>query len=693
MIPVSMMETKRNNTLRRRLSFISVLICLGAAALIGRLFQIQIVLHSHYDKLAEKQYVRQQELKLPRGKIFDRRSEILALDIPRSQSFGVYPDEVDDKTGLARSLANLSGRPSHYFLHKMNSSAGFVYLLRQIDETRAQKYCNIPGLLQKSEPRRFYPFGRNTPKVVGFTDPDGNGIAGIEKLHDSDFASVPGWENVLLDAMGRKLPGHWLKRVEPIPGADIVLTFDNVIQELTATELRNGVEKWGAKGGMAIVMLPRTGELLSVVSLPDFDPNYPGECGKLPRRERSVVDMFEPGSTLKLVPAVASLREGIPTSKVFDCMNGKLRVGSHIIKDVKPHKWLTFEDVIAKSSNIGVAQVSNCIGAEKLYETARDLGLGTYTDVEFPGEAKGQLHPPAQWDEYMLATVGIGQGVSVTAIQLACAYAAVANDGLMLRPMVVKQIHKPGGYVEKARPQPVRRAVTRQIARQMTKILIKAVENGTGYNARIPGLKIAGKTGTAQIPISKDEGYSADRYIASFVGFTVSEPRVLCLVVVEEPKEGIYGNSVAAPIFRRIMEQAAPIVAAEQNEFPGPYRGLVIKGRGKYAPNLISYSVNEAETLLRKSKIPYQLLGEGGKITAQLPYPEECITTKDTLIMLAERPGEKLKLKGLNAREASKILIAAGYKVTLLGSGIVRSADFSGRNCTVRCEKSHSDRG
>ena len=681
------MRVKESKSYRKRLSLIAVLTALAAAVIIGRLFQIQVALHKRYSETAQKQHQSRIKVELPRGRIFDRRGEIIALDIPTSYSFGVYPGEIADKYALAKAVAEYSGNSPSYFLRKMNNASGFIYLARQLDERGAKPYRKIPGLVEKCEPRRLYPFGANTPKIVGFTDPDGKGISGIEQLYNDQLASVPGWEIVLSDALGRKLKNPSNSRMEPIPGSDLILTFDHVIQELAHCELKAGVKKWGAKGGMAVVMLPRTGEVLSLVSLPGFDPNYPAKYGKRSLRERVVVDMYEPGSTFKIVPALAALKDGTPVSQVFDCENGRLRVGRHTIEDVKPHKWLTFKEVIAKSSNIGVVKISRAAGADKVYETARDLGFGNYTGIEMPGEAKGLLHPTVEWDKYMLSTVGIGQGVSVTALQLACAYGAVANDGLLLEPMVVKALRRPYGEVICAKPRAVRRVVSRKIAAQLTDILVQAVENGTGGNAVIPGLRIAGKTGTAQVPVSKEEGYSKDRYISSFIGYTVDEPRILCLVVIEEPSSGAYGGTVAAPIFKNIIMKTAPIVAAEQCEILGPSKLAALTGEsGRGVPNLISYTVNEARNKLERDKIPYLLLGEGGKITSQLPYPGEAFTPGDTVIILAERAAKNPNPAGLCAREAAKRLISAGYEVKIVGRGVVRSAKFEGKRCTIYCQ-------
>ena len=684
------MKTKSTNGHEKRLAVLVLFVFTGGLLLFGRLFQVQILLHNYYSGIASKQHNDRVKLELPRGRIFDRRGAILSLDIPRSYSFGVHPRQVGNRNSLAYSMAKATGAGKSFYLRKLNSDANFIWLERQLDQDKAKPLMSINELVKKCETKRYYPFSKHTPKSLGFTDRDCKGIAGLEEIYNDELDSTPGWETVLEDAFGEQFENPVYSRIDPVPGSDLVLTFDNVIQELVCRELAAAVEDYQAIGGMAIVMLPRTGEILAMASLPDFDPNDPGKYSNANRREKNVVDIFEPGSTFKLVPALAALEKGMPLKRWIDCGNGKYKVGKHTIKDVHKHKSLTFEDVIVNSSNVGTARIARWVGADNLYLTARNFGFGSPTGIEFPGEARGILSNPKKWDKYQLATIGIGQGVSVTAIQLACAYSAIANDGVMMKPRIVSSISNSSGEIESILPIQVRRVTKRKIAEKLTNVLVNVVERGTGKAARISGLKIAGKTGTAQKPMQDQRGYSEDKFVSTFIGYTIDEPRLLCMVILDEPKGQHYGGVVSAPVFKNIMEKAYPIISAEQDQYQGPIFNsiksdeLVLK-----TPDLINLPREDVSLILKKRKMISEFIGEGEKITSQLPLPGSVISEKDTLFLFATQAEDKIKLKDFPVREAVKKLINAGYTVKVIGSGLVKSAKFDGAKCTIYCQENY----
>ena len=377
-------------------------------------------------------------------------------------------------------------------------------------------------------------------------------------------------------------------------------------------------------------------------------------------------------------------------SRVIDCGNGRYTVGIHTIRDVHSYSSLTFEDVIVNSSNVGTARIARWVGADDLYLTARNLGFGAPTGIEIPGEGRGMLSNSKSWDKYQLATIGIGQGVSVSAIQLAFAYSAIANDGVLMKPRIVRSITNSAGETENTLPIQVRRVTKRKYAERLTSVLVKVTERGTGAAARIDGLKIAGKTGTAQKPMTDRRGYSEDKFISTFIGFTLEEPRLLCLVIIDEPVGPHYGGVVSAPVFKNIMEKAFPIVSAEQNEYHGPlYNPKDLRNFVYETPDLINFDRGKAMSMLERKKLKAEIIGDGKKVTSQTPLPGSIITKNDKLILYAEKTEDKIKLDGFPVREAVKKLISAGYTVKVIGNGLVSSTKFSGGSCTLYCKENN----
>ena len=329
-------------------------------------------------------------------------------------------------------------------------------------------------------------------------------------------------------------------------------------------ELKAAVERHRARSGMGIVMVPRTGEVLALASVPGFDPNRPGDYPMWTRKNRVITDIYEPGSTFKVVTAAAALEEKVmsPEDSVF-CEEGAFLVAGRRFRDAHPYGWLTFREVVELSSNIGTIKVAERLGKDVLYRYARTFGFGAETGIDLPGEVKGILRPPSAWSGRSLASIAVGQEVSVTAIQMACAYAAVANGGMLMRPQIVLEVKGAGGKVlKRMKPEPVRRVVSEETARKLVEFLEGVVERGTGREARIPGVRVAGKTGTAQRPLEGGGGYAPGEFVASFVGFLPAEdPELLCLVVIDTPREGgHYGGQVAAPVFRRVVERVLSLI-------------------------------------------------------------------------------------------------------------------------------------
>jgi len=678
------------NRRQNRIYFFLVIVSLAGIGLIARLFQIQVTLHETYNEMAAKQQENRVAIELPRGKIFDRRGAALSLNVPRSYSYAIHPYQFKNTQSAAKKISRQTGLSYNYVLEKLKSKSSFVFLVRQLEAEKAKKFQKVPELIELTEVKRYYPFGSITPRAVGLTNRDCVGTAGFELIFDSTLASQTGWEIVLEDAKGNEFKGMAAPLVEPAPGWNVVSTFDNVVQNIIVTELKNTIRQWQAKGGFAIVMLPRTGEVLGMHCEPEFNPNNPAAYRTETQKERTVVDMYEPGSTFKIVPMLAAMRSGVPLNDVIFCENGHFSVSGHRINDVHSYGNLTVEEVLIHSSNIGIAKISKRVGKEKLYEAARDLGFGLPTGIEVPGEARGRVLNPVKWDNILLATFGIGQGVSCTGIQLCAAYATIAADGVLLKPRLVRACTNPYNETVHYNPQAVRRGMSQAEAEKLTELLVRAVEEGTGMEAKIEGTTIAGKTGTAQKYIFEEKKYSTDRYIGSFIGFTVEEPRILCLVVIDEPKLDIYGGKVAAPCFRNIMQKVIPVVTAEQRSKFGPKESRESEMVDKVVmPEVINMDAQKAKMFFREKEIAALLTGEGKKITGQFPLGGVYISRGDTVRLTAEKPGGEIPdLRGKLVREAVKELVYSGYKVKVVGKGVVAEIQIEGKNCTLICDLS-----
>lgn len=664
-----------------------IFVFIAGVLVLLRLFQVQVLLHESYEQIADRQHINRIPLEIPRGKIYDRRGTVLGLTIPRSYSYGVHPRDVRNRQKVSAKLAEVSGKPASYFNRRMNSQSNFVWLLRQQDVKTVGLLSKVPDLIIKAEARRYYPLGNYTPKAVGFTGYDCEGVAGLELLYDSTLTSTGGWEIVLEDAYGNQAKNSSNPGIDPIPGSDLILTFDNVIQNLVSRELENAVELWNAKGGCAIVMLPRTGEILGMTSYPLCDPNYPDKAGPVIQRIINVVDTYEPGSTFKIVPMLAAIKRGISMDRVIDCEHGSLKIGKHWINDEHKFTKLTAAEVLIYSSNIGIGKIAALAGDRHVYEMSRDLGFGTYTGIEIPGEARGNIPPPGEWDEYLRATYGMGQGVSCSGIQLACAYGAVAADGILLQPRVIRNVMTPYGPDGDNSPLAIRRVAKKTETDALIEILIRAVEEGTGKAAKITGFTVAGKTGTAQKYDAELKKYSEDRYIASFIGFTVEEPRVLCYIAIDEPQGDYYGAKVAAPVFKNIMEKAVPVVLAGERDHFGPHRRFDKVNKNQIVlDDYMNAWTEYAESQLHDNELMVKVTGGGKVVINQFPFPGSYVIKGDTVELFTSDAEDDIgNLAGLTARRAAKRLIASGYSVNIRGCGLVREASFNGNKCTLIC--------
>ncbi|HEV8658211.1 MAG TPA: penicillin-binding transpeptidase domain-containing protein [Thermoanaerobaculia bacterium] len=615
------------STSNKRLLQIFAVLAAWAIIVVARLIQIQIVRHDDYVSRALRQQERTLELSPVRGAILDARGRLLAESIA-AESIYADPQAIMSRTEVAAKLAPILQMPLRDIETRLQSEAGFVWIARQVplEITAEVRKLALAGIDFIEEHRRAYPRGSLAASVIGYVGVDGQGLAGVEHSFDSYVRGRAGRVTVLRDARrGMYLVGgEGLNR--PVNGNHIVLTIDSVVQFITERALIKAVEKYRATGGAAIVMDARDGAILAMASYPTFDPNHFRDFPPATWRNRNVQEIYEPGSTFKIVTASAGIEEGVVTpSQILDCGNGAIQIA-----DVEIHEHggvryglMTFEDVIVHSSNVGTIRVAFGLGEKRLYDYVRRFGFGQRTNVQLPGEAAGLLRRLSRWSDVSAASISIGQEIGATPLQIVRAIATVANGGTRVEPRVIDRVVDADGNTIYApeRPAP-QRVVSERTAAVLNEILKSVVYRGTGGKAALPEHVVAGKTGTAQKAIRG--GYSPDKFIASFGGYVPADrPRLVILVVIDEPKGEQYGGVIAAPAFREIAEATLHYLRVPPSV---PQRSI-----GLETPLLAAFS--QQQTPVPRASVP--------------------------------------DLTGLDARAAVARATAAGLLVEAVGSGVV----------------------
>ncbi|MBI3810432.1 MAG: penicillin-binding protein 2 [Nitrospirae bacterium] len=546
---------------RRRVIVAAALIGLGFFIIAGRLFNLQVLRAEEFTQLADRQHKKTLAVEAGRGAIYDRSGKILAINMEVPSVFGA-PKYVSDPRATAARLNRVLKTDVRQLESKLKSARDFVWLARRLEPERAEGLQGLSldgGIGVIPEGRRFYPKGAMLSHVLGFANIDNQGQEGLERRYDAQLRGERGHLVMERDAFGGAVFPKELNYVAPSPGNDLVLTIDEVIQYIAEQEIDEVVTRTRAASGVAIVVEPKTGAILALAVRPTFDPNAPKGDANL-WRNRTISDSYEPGSTFKLVAAAAALEEKLATpDDLIYGEDGSFAVENTVVHDSHKNGWMTFAQVLQKSSNIGMIKVAQRLGPDRLARYVNAFGFGQKTDVDLSGEQRGLTKEPHAWGRRTLASIAMGQEIGVTPMQLVMAVSAIANGGSLMRPFVVSEVRTPAGETV-ARFDPIvrRRAVSPETARVMTDILRGVVlPGGTGTLAAVPGYDVAGKTGTAQKVDPLTGGYSATRTVSSFAGFLpADDPKLCILVMVDEPRTVHWGGTVAAPAFQRIAAQA-----------------------------------------------------------------------------------------------------------------------------------------
>lgn len=595
--------------------------------LICRLMQVQAVQHAEYERRARDIHERRVQVKAHRGRILDRRGRLLAADVG-AYSYFANPALVEDPAAVARFFAPLGGQPEYALEQQLRGDGRFVYLARQLDDgalARAESQ-EFAGVHRHPETKRIYPQGRLAGQLLGYTDIDNRGSEGLEWAFEDLLRGHHGAASLAVTARGEQVPLSRQEQRPPEDGNSVILTIDAHYQDILEQEIASAVEESRAEAGTGVIMDPRTGEILAMATVPLYDPNDPGQTEAKYRRNRTVTDAYEPGSTFKMVAFSAALEEGLvrPEESIF-CENGRLTVGNgQVIRDHVGYGTLTAAEVLAHSSNIGTIKIARRLTAPKFYEYMRNFGFAVRTNVGLPGEGTGLLREVDHWSARSLETIAIGQEISVTALQLAQAYGAIANGGTLLAPQIVKAVIDRDGRREERRPQAIRQVISAQTAATMRKLLTGVVDEGTGDKARVDGLAIAGKTGTSQQVAENGTGYDPNELVASFVGFLPADnPRLLCLIAVDNPRLNRWGGSTAAPAFKRVVERI--LYLPDNSDMvpapPAPPEGEKRKPVAVQIPDLRGMTDRVARFQADLRGLPVTLTGSGPVVTQQLPLP------------------------------------------------------------------------
>ena len=635
--------TKNYLKFRSRILIVISLIIFSWIGLSFRLFQVQVVDGSKYREIGFKQAQAQIPIPSVRGNIYDKNSKPLTRNIIK-YSFATYPEKVSNINKLANELSNYFGRSSKYYKRKLEKNKNFTYLERNQSKKDSKAILeDLPeGLIVERDSHRFYPNGNIAAQLIGYTDPDNLGLTGIEQQFNNYLTGTPGWVVRQLSGKGNALPNNRFPSKTPIDGNNIQLTIDLDYQVVLQEELQKRINETEALSAMGILINPQTGAILAMASLPDFDSNYPSKYSMEYHKNRVLTDQFEPGSTFKFVAATAALKhELVDLNEEFFCENGQFTFAGEVVSDHEDYGLLTFPQIIENSSNVGIIKIADRLGTKRLYRACRDFGFGMPTNISFAGEASGTLRHLTKWSGFSIASVSMGQEIAVTTLQLAMAYAAIANGGFLMKPLLVKQIiDNNGNSIYKETPEVLRKVSNPLVMKNLTNMLTRVVETGTGTSAYIPGWSIAGKIGTAEKFI--DGEYSKTKYISNFAGFFPAEnPQIVGIFVLNEPKYGFHWGGIgAATIFNRVVKRIINMDDSIQ----------IMKDKYKkdQEPLMMVDSYNKSDEVQMKPMF-----------------------TRAAYVNMNEFNNVMPDVRGMSLLQAKIILRQMGYKIKFSGSGQV----------------------
>ena len=662
---------------RRRLLLLFIVFVGLVVALVARLFWIQVVQADELHQKAWDQWNRSIPAQSPRGGIYDRNERLLAGS-STVETVVALPSQIEDPDLTARQLEPVLEVEASRLKELMTRERAAVYLKRKVDNEVAQEVrdLELPGIEFTTEGDRFYPHGNLASQLIGFVGMD-QGWTGLELMYEEELQGKEGRLFFPSDARNRPIPHEVSRFVPPEDGKELILTIDETIQYIVERELSRALEEFAAKQAQAVAVEPKTGEVLAVASKPDFDPENYAEYDSNRWNLPPVTSTFEPGSTMKLATLMAAIEEGIYNAEEdLYCPGHKEVAGTEIgcwTSDRGGHGSIDFREAVHGSCNVGFMQMGEELGKEKLFSYLERFGFGSRMGIDYPGEGQGLVFHPDAVGPLELATTSFGQGISVTPLQQAMVFSAVANGGYLMEPYVVDKVRDGNEEVIKDNePKAIRQIVSNDTALEVTDLMEGVVEEGSGRNAYIEGYRVAGKTGTAQ-KVGPEGRYMDGEFILSFVGFApVEQPQVLLYVAVDGATRGSqWGSQVGAPVFHRIMKDVLNYLGLEPREDTILPEGGVLE-----VPDLVGLDLNEAGLLLEDKGLKVSPIGDGEKIVNQTPKGGAQVPLQSRIIVYLggnELPSGEVvvpDLTGASQEEAKEVLSWLGLELESEGNGV-----------------------
>ncbi len=645
---------------RRSLSLVGCLV-VWTGLIIGRLYYLQIIQYVPLMARADREQQRTVDIAPKRGIIYDRHMHPLAVSLAVNSVYAV-PANIPDPSMEAKLLAPILNLDPKDLETRFKTYRTFCWVKRKItsQQTERIKALNLQGIYFQKEMKRFYPDGDLAATVLGFVGMDDKGLGGIEYGLNNELKGLPGKVLLSTDARHQSFRStEW----RGAAGKNVVLTIDQDIQFIAQKVLAQTVKKFHAAGGTVIVQNPHTGAILAMANQPTFNPNHFQKYPPVDRINRAVGWIYEPGSTFKLVTISAAIQSHVVTSnQVINCQDGHIVLAGHIIHDWHPFGDLSVAQILMHSSDIGTIKVALRLGQDRLYKYIQRFGFGTAPDVDLPGNECGLVRPPNSWSGIGVAEISIGQGIGVTPLQMAMAFSAIANGGVMVQPRIVKDVFQ-GSVENPVSPSLGRRIVTEQTANTMKQMLEGVVEHGTGVPAQLVGYTAGGKTGTAQ-KVGPNGRYSHKDYVASFIGFApVDNPAITVLVVIDTPVGAIYGDQVAAPAWKSITQQTLRYLNVPQDSPTGPLQ--IASLRSAKSPS------QKRRAMAANPPADSETAGAATRPVEPVSFSQASNSPPDGTVLLDEGPLLVVpNFNGLSARRVTEECQSLGLEMQMVGSGL-----------------------
>ena len=699
------------NRTNLRLYLLGALLLLWCGGICARLVYLQIFRYGSFEQRAQRQQQRTTEVAAKRGIIYDRAGRELAMSIQVDSAFAV-PTEIPDLAGTISLITHITRDDPRELLARCQAAKTFCWVARKADaETAARiRAMNLRGIHFQKESKRFYPKRDLAAQVIGYVGTDDEGLSGIERVYDEKLRGKPGRMLISVDARKK-----WFGSVEkqPDPGENVVLTIDEKIQYIAERELDTAMQETHAEAGAVIVENPRTGEILALANRPTFNPNLAREITPERLKNHAVSDVYEPGSTFKLVTLSAAIDQQLTRpDEVFDCQMGSIVFNGMRIRDSKPHGRLSVADILAESSDVGAIKVGMRLGDDRFYKYIRGFGFGQQTGIELPGETRGLTKPPSRWSKVSIAAISMGQEIGITPLQLVGLISTMANDGSWVAPRIVAATTAP-----QQTPQMIafhsadqRRVISPLTAAEMRQMMQGVVLHGTGKRALLEGYSSAGKTGTAQKVDPATHAYSHTKYVASFAGFApINNPAITVAVILDSAVGLHQGGQVSAPVFHRVAQQVLEYLHVPHDVELPPNRQVLLAKRVKEqdleegSPDHVGDPLDAADTALaeaapaRVQPAPAEPIANSAVVPAALRQPENTpslpsgprqstvaqaapaeppappVGLRTTVVLDADQGGIVVpSFAGKSVRAAIEVAVENGLDLDAVGSGIAR---------------------